>query len=129
MRPDPSLLADLDRCDMIGRAHLPRQPRGRGSKAAEEMVGTEAAAERVGCPHTRETRRPLSETTDHVSRVHAPPQRAVVADDGRALRLTVYRGAEPLAAVDLDPVRALALVQDLLDAARRRLVRCTISPT
>jgi hypothetical protein len=91
VRPDPSLLADLGRCDMIGRAHLPRQPGARGGRSAEE--------------------------------------RAVVADDGRALRLTVYRGAEPLAAVDLDPVRALALVQDLLDAARRRLVRCTISPT
>jgi hypothetical protein len=75
-----------------------------------------------------------------IGRAHLPRQpgarggrsaeeRAVVADDGRALRLTVYRGAEPLAAVDLDPVRALALVQDLLDAARRRLVRCTISPT
>ena len=47
--------------------------------------------------------------------------RAVVSDDGRVIRLTLYRDADALAAVELSPERAIALARRLLDAARLRL--------
>jgi hypothetical protein len=51
-----------------------------------------------------------------------PAARAVVADDGQMIRLTLYRqNGEAAATIELQPLRALALAGDLLDAARRRL--------
>jgi hypothetical protein len=47
--------------------------------------------------------------------------RAVVSDDGRAIRLTLYAEAAAVAAVALSPERAIALAGRLLDAAGLRL--------
>jgi hypothetical protein len=47
--------------------------------------------------------------------------RAVVSDDGREIRLTLYAEAGAVAAVVLDPVRAVALAQRLIAAALPRL--------
>jgi hypothetical protein len=47
--------------------------------------------------------------------------RAVVSDDGREIRLTLYTEAGAVAAVVLDPVRAVALAQRLIAAALPRL--------
>jgi hypothetical protein len=47
--------------------------------------------------------------------------RAVVSDDGREIRLTLYHEAEAVAAVLLSPERAIALAGRLLDAAGLRL--------
>jgi hypothetical protein len=46
-----------------------------------------------------------------------PVARAVVADDGREIRLTVYTEADTAAAVVLDPVRAIRIAGELIDAA------------
>ena len=54
--------------------------------------------------------------------VDAPPaERAVVADDGDEIRLCLYREAEPLSAVVLDPLAAIGLAERLIDAAQHRL--------
>jgi hypothetical protein len=47
--------------------------------------------------------------------------RAVVSDDGREIRLTVYSEAGCVAAVALDPVRAVGLAAKLIEAAVPRL--------
>jgi hypothetical protein len=48
-----------------------------------------------------------------------PPLRAVLADDGRALVLSIYREREALAAVMPDTVRAIRLAGELIAAAHR----------
>jgi hypothetical protein len=50
-----------------------------------------------------------------------PAERAVVSDDGTALRLVVYRGAEAISQVALDPTRAVRLAGELIAAASVRL--------
>jgi hypothetical protein len=51
-----------------------------------------------------------------------PATRAVVSDDGREIRLTLYGEAGvPAVAVVLDPARAIALAGELITAARPRL--------
>jgi hypothetical protein len=52
-----------------------------------------------------------------------PAARAVVSDDGKIIRLTLYADTGVVAAVDLDPLRAIALAGDLIEAARPRLDR------
>jgi hypothetical protein len=47
--------------------------------------------------------------------------RAVVADDGERILLTFYSEAGVVAAVELGPVRAVALAGRLLEAASARL--------
>jgi hypothetical protein len=47
--------------------------------------------------------------------------RAVVSDDGREIRLTLYAAPGAVAAIVLDPVRAVALAQRLIAAALTRL--------
>jgi hypothetical protein len=47
--------------------------------------------------------------------------RAVVGDDGREIRLTLYAEAGAVAAVVLDPALAIALAQRLIAAALPRL--------
>jgi hypothetical protein len=47
--------------------------------------------------------------------------RAVVSDDGREIRLTLYAEAGATAAIVLDPVLAVALAQRLIAAALPRL--------
>jgi len=47
--------------------------------------------------------------------------RAVVNDDGRAIRLILYSGAGTVAPMVLDPLRAVALAQRLIEAALLRL--------
>jgi hypothetical protein len=47
--------------------------------------------------------------------------RAVVVDDGRQIRLTLYSETGAVASVTLDPVRAVALAQQLIAAALPRL--------
>jgi hypothetical protein len=49
------------------------------------------------------------------------PSRAVVSDDGREIRLTLYAEAGAVAAVVRDPVRAVALAGRLIAAALPRL--------
>jgi hypothetical protein len=50
-----------------------------------------------------------------------PAARAVVSDDGEAIRLTLYGEGGSVAAVELDLVRAVALAGRLLKAAAPRL--------
>jgi hypothetical protein len=47
--------------------------------------------------------------------------RAVVGDDGREIRLTLYAKTGAVPATVLDPVRAVALAQRLIGAALPRL--------
>ena len=47
--------------------------------------------------------------------------RAIVADDGSAIRLVLYREDEAVAAVTVNPVRAIALAGDLIAAAAPKL--------
>jgi len=47
--------------------------------------------------------------------------RAVVADDGAAIRLALYTADHQAVAVELPPTRAVALADDLLAAALPRL--------
>ncbi len=47
--------------------------------------------------------------------------RAVVSDDGRLIRLTVYREARAVAAVTLAPRRVVALAGELIAAALPKL--------
>jgi hypothetical protein len=49
-----------------------------------------------------------------------PGSRAVLADDGERLVLTVYGAAGPLAATELSALGALSLAGDLVTSARRR---------
>jgi hypothetical protein len=61
-------------------------------------------------------------TSDGVDLSVAGDMRVVVSDaPERPLVLTVYRGVEPLAVVELPPIAALTLTGRLLDAAGRRL--------
>ena len=50
-----------------------------------------------------------------------PADRVVIADDGREVRLVLYRGAAPVARVALSPIGALALATQLLQASMPRL--------
>ena len=50
-----------------------------------------------------------------------PPHRVIVVDDGSAPRLAVYAGAELIAAVPLDPGRALRLAEKLILVARQAI--------
>jgi hypothetical protein len=47
--------------------------------------------------------------------------RAVVADDGRQIRLTIYSETGAVAEVALDPVRAITIAGKLIEAALPRL--------
>lgn len=60
-----------------------------------------------------------------MSHAPAPRNRAVVADDGVAIRLLVYSPlvAEPLGVVDLSPESAVRLCADLAVAAAARMAR------
>ncbi|HKM73915.1 MAG TPA: hypothetical protein VJX94_28275 [Stellaceae bacterium] len=46
-----------------------------------------------------------------------PASRAVVSDDGQAVRLTLYAEIGAIAAMDLDPIRAIGLAGKLIDGA------------
>ena len=46
-----------------------------------------------------------------------PAGRAMVSDDGKIIRLTLYAEAGTVASVELSPVRAVALAGKLIDAA------------
>ena len=48
-------------------------------------------------------------------------ERAVVTDDGEAIRLASYTGAARVAVVELDAARAVRLAGELIAAAVRRL--------
>jgi hypothetical protein len=50
-------------------------------------------------------------------------ERVVVGDDGHDIAVVTYAGANAVARVDLDPLSALHLGADLIDAARRHLTR------
>jgi hypothetical protein len=54
--------------------------------------------------------------------------RAVIADDGRSILLTVYVAAETVAIVDLDPLWALGLGTQLIEAGRQHLSRRRQAP-
>jgi hypothetical protein len=47
--------------------------------------------------------------------------RAVIGDDGREIRLTLYSEASAVATTVLDPIRAIALAQRLIATALARL--------
>jgi len=51
----------------------------------------------------------------------APAARAIVSDDGRKIRLTLYGEAGAIATVTLAPCRAVALAGELIAAALPRL--------
>jgi hypothetical protein len=50
-----------------------------------------------------------------------PVARAVVADDGREIRLMLYAESSALATVALDPARAIGIASELIDAALPKL--------
>jgi hypothetical protein len=50
-----------------------------------------------------------------------PASRAVVSDGGQEIRLTLYGETGAVAAAPLDPVRAVALADELIRAALQRL--------
>jgi hypothetical protein len=50
-----------------------------------------------------------------------PAARAVVADDGREIRLTLYAESGTVATVALDPVRAIRMAGELIEAALPKL--------
>jgi hypothetical protein len=50
-----------------------------------------------------------------------PASRSVVSDDGQTIRLTLYAETGTIAAVDLDPIRAITLAGKLIDGALPRL--------
>jgi hypothetical protein len=51
-------------------------------------------------------------------------ERAIVSDDGLTIRLTLYHtGGVLVAGVDLDPLRAIGLAGELIEAAHRKLGR------
>ena len=50
-----------------------------------------------------------------------PAGRAVVSDDGKTIRLALYAKTGAVAAVELDPTRAIALAGKLIDAALPKL--------
>jgi len=50
-----------------------------------------------------------------------PASRAVVSDDGQAIRLTLYREDGKAASVELSPAAAVALAGRLIEAALPRL--------
>ena len=56
----------------------------------------------------------------HEAETAETAERAVLADDGREIRLVLYRGAEAVARVELSPIRALALATQLMQAAMPR---------
>ena len=54
-----------------------------------------------------------------------PPNRAVVSDDGRRIRIAIYVAGitEPLGVVELSPEAAVRLCADLAGAAAARMAR------
>jgi hypothetical protein len=48
-------------------------------------------------------------------------ERTAVADDGHAIRLILFRGAEALGTAMLDPVRTVESASELIVVAYRRL--------
>ena len=50
-----------------------------------------------------------------------PAGRAVVSDDGKIIRLTLYAEAGAVASVELSPVRAVAVAGKLIDVALAKL--------
>jgi hypothetical protein len=56
-----------------------------------------------------------------------PASRAVVSDDGRTVRLTLCAETGAVAAVELDPTRAVALAGELIEAALVRLRSSSLS--
>lgn len=91
----------------------------------EQTPGWPVPAAAQGGPQGCESAAGCGSIGDPVPASPALPARAVVADDGEAIRLTLYRGAEALGEAELDPVRAVMLAADLLLAARVRLTRQT----
>lgn len=63
----------------------------------------------------------LGSWQDGIAELRCRHRRAVVANNGEAIRLTLYGPAGALGEVALDPARAVGLASDLLAAARRRL--------
>jgi hypothetical protein len=47
--------------------------------------------------------------------------RAVVGDDGKVIRLTLYAETGIVASVEVDPIRAIAVAAELIGAALPRL--------
>ena len=54
---------------------------------------------------------------------------AVIADAGEQIMLSAYDGHIALAVVDLDPLAALSLGADLIDAALRHIIRTASAKT
>jgi hypothetical protein len=58
---------------------------------------------------------------DEVPADAEPASRAVVSDDGKVIRLTLYGETGAVASVEIDPIRAIAVAAELIDAALPRL--------
>jgi hypothetical protein len=52
-----------------------------------------------------------------------PASRAVVSDDAKVIRLTLFAETGAVASVEVDPIRAIAVAAELIDAALPRLTR------
>ena len=50
-----------------------------------------------------------------------PAERAIVADDGKSIRLTLYTAEGPAATAEVPPIRALTIATELVAAAIARL--------
>jgi hypothetical protein len=58
---------------------------------------------------------------DEVPADAEPASRAVVSDDGQSIRLALHTDTGVIAAVELDPIRAISLAGELIDAALPKL--------
>ena len=58
---------------------------------------------------------------DEAPTKYQPASRAVVGDDGKTIRLTLYAETGAVALVELDPTHAIALAGKLIDAALPKL--------
>jgi hypothetical protein len=58
---------------------------------------------------------------DHVSVTAETAERVVVVDDGRAVRLRLFRADQTTAEIELDAARAISMAGELIAAARWRL--------
>jgi hypothetical protein len=58
---------------------------------------------------------------DEVAAEYEPASHAVVSDDGQTMRLMLHAETGAVVAVELDPIRAITLARELIEAALPKL--------
>lgn len=95
---------------------------GAGALLAQIGAAMDAIKIAPGSPPAHESAEGCAGTKKSLPLPPAPAVRAVLADDGEAMRLILYGDGPPVAAA-LDPVRAVGLAGEIIAAAHRRLAR------